>query len=572
MLLQRLKEYAERELDLPPTLYSSAPVRYLIDLDREGQLLNRQPVDTADPSNRATRRGQRRLVPQIQRASGIKPLLFADNAEYTLGLARDPAKAAQVAARHVSYMELVSRCLVETGDPDVLSVHTFLSNDPTAQLRLPDDFDRGETVSFTVDGRFVPDRPAVQDFWAAEHDPARAAGTARVMQCVVCGEEKPVLDRLQAKLKGVPGGQTSGTALISANAKAFESYGLEASLIAPTCATCGERFTQGANALLAGERTRFYLGGAAFVFWTREPVEDDFFGLMTNPDPADVHRLLASLHRGGSLPAADDTAFYAAVLSGSGGRAVVRDWIDTTVGEVRTHLATWFRRQRIVGPFGEESQPLGLYALALGTVRESGDLAPPVPRALVRAALTGTPLPPNLLYQAVRRNRAEQKVTRQRAALIKLAWTTQNQERERPDKEDVMVQLDPNHPSEAYQCGRLLSVLEEIQRLAIPGAGTTIVDRFYGTASTAPAAVFSRLVRGAQPHLAKLERDRRGAWMALQSRLEDIMGQIGAFPRTLALEDQGLFALGYYHQRAFDRAQAREGAERRRAAEAVASA
>ena len=33
-------------------------------------------------------------------------------------------------------------------------------------------------------------------------------------------------------------------------------------------------------------------------------------------------------------------------------------------------------------------------------------------------------------------------------------------------------------------------------------------------------------------------------------------------PRVLTLDEQGLFALGYYHQRAHDRAQARDTAQR----------
>ena len=134
-----------------------------------------------------------------------------------------------------------------------------------------------------------------------------------------------------------------------------------------------------------------------------------------------------------------------------------------------------------------------------------------------------------------------------------------------------MVQLDPTTENAAYRCGRLFWVLEQTQRLAVPGIKATIADRFFGTASSAPASVFGRLLRGAQPHLGKLERDRPGAHFALQRRLEDIQGGIpsSGFPRTLALEDQGLFALGYYHQRAFDRAQAREAAEHRKAGEAA---
>ena len=128
-----------------------------------------------------------------------------------------------------------------------------------------------------------------------------------------------------------------------------------------------------------------------------------------------------------------------------------------------------------------------------------------------------------------------------------------------------MVQLDADNPSPAYRCGRLLAVIEEAQRLAVPGIKATVVDRFWGAASTAPASVYGRLLQGVRPHLAKLRRDRPGAFRALQLRLEEIQAGLTGFPRTLTLEEQGLFALGYYHQRAWDRAQAREAVARLRA-------
>lgn len=127
-----------------------------------------------------------------------------------------------------------------------------------------------------------------------------------------------------------------------------------------------------------------------------------------------------------------------------------------------------------------------------------------------------------------------------------------------------MVALEMDNKDPAYLCGRLLAELEAVQRRALPGVSATIVDRFFGTASSAPASVFGRLIRGAQPHLARLERDRPAAHHALQRRIEDILAGLPAsgdgkgpgFPRILTLEQQGIFALGYYHQRAFDRAQA----------------
>ncbi|HLZ71305.1 MAG TPA: type I-C CRISPR-associated protein Cas8c/Csd1 [Dehalococcoidia bacterium] len=574
MLLQRLKDYADECMQLPPPLYSETPIRYVIELNEDGTPRSRIPTDTSDPKDPRAKRGQRRLAPQVQRANVIRPLLLADKADYTLGMGGEGAKPERVAACHVAYLDLLQRCADATDEPDVQAIQQFLGDDPASQLELPEDFDTSGLITFSVwrgyAASFPIDLPSVRAFWFSVNDPD-AKGDASRMQCLICGQERPVLERLQGKIKGVPGGQTAGTAIISANAAAFESYGLEASLIAPTCGDCGEKFTKAANELIASEQNRIILGGAAFIFWTRQPVPAfSFRSFLTEPKPEEVRDLLRTLRSGGLPPAVDATKFYATVLSSSGGRCVVRDWIDTTVGEAAAHLAAWFERQRIVDAFGAEPPPLGVYRLAGATVRELKDVAPTTPRALLEAALDGTPVPASLLFQAVRRNRAEQRVTHPRAALIKLVLLSQRHDSELQEGE--MVRLDPAHPNAAYHCGRLLAVLEEVQRLALPGIKATIVDRFFGTASSAPGSVFGRLVRGAQPHLGRLDRDRHGAYLALQRRLEEVQGALDGYPRVLNLEEQGLFALGYYHQRAFDREQARLAAERRRAGQAVSAA
>ena len=255
----------------------------------------------------------------------------------------------------------------------------------------------------------------------------------------------------------------------------------------------------------------------------------------------------------------DEEPFYALALSASGGRAVVRDWLDTTVGHAKQNLAAWFQRQRIMSWSEETSRYYGLRALAFATVREARDLPVTTPRALIRGALTGAPLPLGILHQVVRRNQAERDVTRPRAALIKLALLSRNYDY----SEDYMVQLDAKNTEPAYRCGRLLAVMERAQRAAIKNLNTTIVDRFYGTASTAPQSAFNSLMKGMQAHLSKLERDNRGAYNAIQTQLEEILSGLDNFPRVLTLEQQGLFSLGYYHQKAQDRAQARERIQNR---------
>ena len=108
--------------------------------------------------------------------------------------------------------------------------------------------------------------------------------------------------------------------------------------------------------------------------------------------------------------------------------------------------------------------------------------------------------------------------------------------------------LQEDHPSAAYHCGRLLALLDGIQRNAIsPNVG--LVERYYGAASTTPGIVFGNLLHGTQHHLSKLRRDKTGLAVYFDRQLESVMGRLRQFPATLSLQDQGLFALGFYHQK-----------------------
>ena len=134
-----------------------------------------------------------------------------------------------------------------------------------------------------------------------------------------------------------------------------------------------------------------------------------------------------------------------------------------------------------------------------------------------------------------------------------------------------MEKLDLEDKSPAYLCGRLLAALEALQYAALGKTNTTVTSRFYGTASSAPASVFGRLMRGAQAHLSKLRTTKPGTYAALQQKLEEIQSALVAYPLVLTLEEQGLFALGYYHQRAQDRADRRDYAEAKKADAAEAA-
>ena len=554
MLLEKLRHYAGR-LDLPPPMYQKTPIRWLIDLDRSGNLVGNGLTMTIGGKKGKNDRGKEYEAPHVGRSAGIRAKLLADTGEYVLGIARDPKKQRRVDECHRAFIERIRACAAETEDPFVTAVLKFLEGSAHSSLILPDDFDPGNAVTFRVDGHLPIELPSVQAYWASaagKDSDKKQKNSEQGMQCLICGEFRPPVKRLPFKIKRIPGGQSAGTALISANKPAFESYGLEASLIAPTCQDCGERFSKAINALIEGEDTHITVGPLAYLFWTKEEVPFSVASLLSRPDPDEVRALISSVFRGRrSALEVDGSPFYATALSASGGRVVVRDWLETTVRHAKQNLARYFKLQQIVKWDGSESAPFNLFTLAASTVREAKELQAHPPQVLLYMALKGGSLPRWLLFQAVKRNRAEQGITRPRAALIKMVLLSQ------AEKEDMMVELDLSNDKPAYLCGRLFAILESIQHAALgPDINRTITDSFFGTASSAPASVFGRLVRGSQAHLTRLRKEKSGAYKAFQRQLEEVQGKLKTFPKILKLEDQGLFGLGYYHQRAADNAAA----------------
>ena len=561
MILRRLVEYAERlEADghLTPVMYAAVPVRWQISLRDNGELEGDfLPLGGDRKDNQ---RGNSMVVPNVVRAAGIKPKLLVDNGEYVLGVGRPGSDAGKVAERHRQFVDLVQRCADETGDESVRTVAEFLNRWDGGEFRdgMPGEFDPQDNVAFRAGGVFPADQNGVKAFWAR----STLGEGAPEMMCLVTGETGPVEQRLPVKVKGLTriGGQASGTSLISANAEPFESYGLKNSLTSPISRDAGERFGKALNHLLSDEKSRLFVGPSAYVFWTREETGFDFASFLSRPEPEDVKLLLRSPVSGRERLGVGADEFYALALSASGGRAVVRDWLETTVPDAQENLKRWFRAQRVVNSRGEAAEPLGLFPLAAGAYRDANkEMTPQVPAALVRAAIKGGRVPEDLLARAVRRNRADGDVSRQRAALMKLVLIYGG-----VLMAETLEELNPRVADSAYHCGRLLAQLEELQKAAIPGVKATIVDRYYGAASSTPASVFGTLMRNHNAHVGKIRKERPGYGVVIQDRIGEIAEKIGPdFPTTLTMRRQAVFALGFYHQRAHNRAEARAAREAR---------
>ena len=592
MLLRELVDYAERlehkdSDSVLPHGYQRVGIRWIISLDRNGKVTGKITQTTNGLEGK--REGPKQfLAPQLVRTVGIKAKLLADNAEYMLGMAREvPAEKKvkyreKVRQRHESFVKAIRECARKTHVPEVEVVAGFLETLDVESLGLPEDIDPRDILTFSVDGVLPIDLPEVRSYWAENYHKPHGGKQEKLLEaeCLISGEYGPVMEREPVKIKGIPGGQTSGTNLISANQRSFESYGLSVSQVAPVKIEYAEKYANALNHLLKSEYTHLRVGPVVYVFWAKDAPPPPVVASLNKPDvenpllaslfagqpidlsisdrPEQVKKGLVSPWVGREFETIRNTAFYAVGLSASGGRVVLRNHLTTTVGDLRERLRFYFAAQRMVEVknYGTLGPPLGIYALAAGLYRDANkEMSPTVPVDLLNFALHGTPLPFSFLQQIVRRNRAERKVTHPKAVLTKMVFISRG-------KEMIgMEKLSIERPEVAYHLGRLLAALENVQKAAQPGINASIVDRFYGSASTTPAWVFGRLLSGAQNNLGKLRNSRPGTYVASEKRLQEIMGHIQDFPPTLKVEDQALFGLGYYHEKAHHWEQIKERAE-----------
>ena len=544
MLLSRLAEYTRNRLGKQPAMYEPRPVKWLVDLNEEGEFLGISMLSGGGGGRKD--RGKPMDLPHVMKSSGIKAKLLSDSAEYVLGLSDTDERQGRARKCHQAFMELLEDCGKRTEEKSIRAILGFYKTGGLPQDEIErNDIQSKDEVTFRVANNYPFNLSVVQDYWETKStEDIDFKG-----QCIVCAQEGPILQRIPHKIKRVPNGQTAGNSIISANADPFESYGLKNSLIAPSCPKCAEDFSKALNTLLADKCSHIRVGPSVYVFWTKQESDFTIGNYFQEPDPNEVRELIRSVRtaQAGSL-GLDETDFYAVSLSASGARVVVRDYLEATILQVKKNLARWFEMQRTINANGIDADPIALYPLAASLYRDlNKEMSPHVLPALIGSALHGRRLPEWLLALAVRRNVADRQVTRPRAAVVKMVLCSENNQK---IWEGNMVEIEKKSQNQAYQLGRLMAVLESIQKEAQKGIKSTITDRFYGSASTAPASVFGRLLSGSKPHLAKIRKNKKWLYDILEKRLEEVCREIASFPAVLKLKDQGMFALGYYHQKA----------------------
>lgn len=540
-------------------------VDIIIEIDKEGKFNQIYPTDKETLVEDVIR------TMDAGRTSGIVPRLLVDNAQYILGYPSDKKRSIECMDKFIEKLKMFSEI------SELKPVFNFYSKDTGIKAAIDNfslkvrnkEIDEKGNIAFWVqdDDRLIHEHDSVYqaiiEKYIQEENKRKGKDKTR---CSICGrtDYRAKNVSVHGVIKKVPNGQQSGCSLISYNEDSFESYKLKGNDNSSICTNCIKNYTFGLKHLLKSEKHRKNFGSdTAVVFWTREPEPLDEMDWFDKPDAGQVANLIESVANAKYKTAQyfKPNQFYSLTLSGEAARIAVHDWIEISIDQYRQNIAQWFDDVKIKY-FVSDSKELKLFYPALHKLSNSCNrrkakddpTASRVAKYLWACAIKNQAPPLWILPIVLKRiahnettseGKSVNTFTNDRASLLKLILNRNNY-----GGIKMKETLDFENMAPAYLCGRLFSLIEGIQRAALgKKVNAGVRERFFAAASTSPSPTFGRLLRNMQNHLTKVRQEKPGLAIVLEKEVTELCSKIQSFPATLSLEQQGQFALGYYHQK-----------------------
>lgn len=508
----------------------------------------------------------------------------------------DKRKVKKLMDKHKAFLELHNAAAKEV--VELAPLAAFLTESTQKEALLAEakrlKLKATDNVTFRIQGQDLafPDQACWHGWWK-DYCSGLNTGkpTGQKMRCFLSGElVEPALTHAQKIRLQRVGGQPSGSTLIGFDKESFQSYGLVQSANAACSAEAAAVYASALNDLI--DKAPRPLANTLMLHWFDRALPREWDPFADDDDEnednairesarAKANRIAMALEEGRHVELTNNS-YHVLLLSGSAGRAVARDYFEGDLVSLVESQERWYADLALLGPSGfKEAEPPKLFACLVRLVpyspylkpKEVGKmiddrLGPIIPR-LLRSILVQNPLPQVIAIQALRYSQSRllrekndesangrktlPNLDRIACSLIKAWYNRALAYGQLQGGVSVTVGLNKDHPSSAYQAGRLLAILNRLQHEAIPDVGADVVQRFYSAASISPGLVLGRLISGAQPHLAKLRKDEhtRGLSFWFEQQIAEIISKQGdEVLEQLDFAGQALFALGFYHQMA----------------------
>ena len=584
MLIKALCDYydvlAEKDLVLPDG-YSEVPIKYVIVLTPDGKIDSIISCQKTVEQSQKNGKIKEKLVPQTMRfpkrteKPGIKSNTIEHRPLYIFGLNLEKDKlnpedrTGKAEKSHRAFVEQNLRFLEGLSSPVIDAFRNFLINwKPEEEtenehiLDLGKDY-AGAGFAFSLSGNpdlMLHTDPQIKEKWEKEYAKAQSQPGEHQAQCAITGEVSDIA-RIHSKIKGVAGGAATGGVLIGFNNPSENSYGNDQSYNSNISELAMRKYTEALNYILKQQAHKIVMDDITIAFWAMDggdehemTFQEMLMSQSSRKTADEVNSMLKSLLSRGmktrittnELKELDEDLdgnvdFYIVGLKPNSSRISIKFLYRKKFLDMLWNLARFQDELQV----SEEVRVVSLSWIkkeCLSPKSNSEKISPALFTKLFEAAIYGTNYPYSLLETMVRRVKTDKFINATRAGVIK-AYLTRNEK-----KEEWKVSLDRRNNNQAYLCGRLFAVLENIQNQAAGGGklNSTIKDKYFASAAAKPASIFPTLIKLSQHHMKKLN---DGSQIFHTKLVGEIMNMLeNEFPKTLPLMEQGKFMIGYYQQ------------------------
>lgn len=559
MILQALNSYYERlknepEIDIPEFGYSKEKVSFSLVLSKNGDLVDIKDIRELNDKGKAF--PVLLSVPKLKGRQGKNPppYFLWDNSKYVLGIDNNGFTE----DRFYLFKTFVNQKTVNSDDAGLIALNNFLNKWKIENIYtysiLKDILNDTGNIVFELDSEigYLHDRGKAREIWKdiIIHE---LSGSDNGI-CLISGEENPIAST-HPLIKNIYGAQSAGAAIISFNKKSFESFGKVQNINSPVSESAAFSYTTALNYLLSNKEQRIQIGDTSTVFWTdkKNAFESIFGKILDQKDDGysdSIKLFLEAVRDGKKTKDIDlDVNFYILGLAPNAARISVRFWYVSNVGDMAEKIGQHFRDMEIIKNLEKRDLSFpGIWKILIETAaqHETKNIPPLLGGELLRSIITGQAYPQSLFSLIMSRIRVDRTINYIRASIIK-AIINRKIRIQKLNNKEVTMSLDKENKEHSYLLGRLFAVLEKAQQDAVPGANATIKDRYFGSACATPKVIFPQLLKNAQNHIAKVRTEKGVSYP--DRLMEDIIDVIKEFPAHLSLNEQGLFTIGYYHQR-----------------------
>lgn len=531
------------------------------------------------------------------RTAAVVPYILWDKASYVLGLS--DKEGGRVKQEFDSFRKEIQKIHKETPENiGFRAIHLFYEKEQYLEAQKNEALQKakGGWIAFRLSTTSDPHQLIGSDEDARQYRIADESNRASVDACCMITGKRESIAKTHKGIKI----SRDNPPLISFQINAgYDSYGKEQGANAPISERASDAIAKGLNILLEwGRNTNYKIGDTTFVFWSTLQKDDllsaykeaTFTGLPSDSDFDDEEEDEASSSSNESKEKLDPERnvrvlkralevvrgyqsshidkehpdrFYILGLTPNKSRLSVKLWMEGTVREIVGNTLQHLEDMNIVrfnGLLDEEAPPLrSIYKImqAIYTATDSTKWPRQVVQELLESIIKGLPYPPALQMACLERihhdHTSKYPVTELRAALLKAYINRKH--KKNPQITHLTMALDKSNSNPAYLAGRLFALLERIQEKAIPGVKANITDRYFRTASATPGIIFGRLLQLSAFHLSKIKKEHGGLGYYFDRQIQEVLellpGGQATFDKFFTPDQQSIFAVGYYHQKAY---------------------